>query len=116
MRRYDQWEEVLAPSSKDLKHIDNLKEGYYLVGTGDTGAAGALLCIGLIYFLIVIICSPILNPPPKLENSQSADIKLSLTTPAVMRTHQFWCLFIVFFSIASTGIGMISVSKSMFKE
>lgn len=132
-------QEVVAASSADLAKLPyDLAEGYYLVGSGATGAAPALAIAGGAYFLAMLAsAATIRNPPPGYvpegyappaaagdkEGSSPAPAVASpgssippgrnVSVDTVMKTPQYWLLGTTFFAMATGGMGMLSVAKPM---
>ena len=108
----------------------------YVVGSGNTGAAGALLVCSAIYATTMLSCAltlrrphPSYTPPGAPAVAAASDDKdgAPAAAPAVMatgnvplsavaRTPQFWGMGTVFFCLASGGMGIFSVAKPMMNE
>jgi len=99
--------------------------GVYVVGTGDTGAAGTFLTLGIVYFLIMIIASFMYRvpaqdwkpegwtPPDKDESSKSMITQNNVNIDQALKTPQFWKLWVVLCFNVTAGIGVIGVAKTM---
>ena len=102
--------------------------GVYVVGTGNTGATGAFLTLGIVYFVIMIIASfqyrvpaegwaPKGYTPPTPEESESKMKTLdNVHINQAIKTPQFYQLWIVLCFNVSAGIGVIGVAKTMMSE
>ncbi|MBF96314.1 MAG: MFS transporter [Pelagibacterales bacterium] len=102
--------------------------GVYVVGTGNTGATGAFLTLGIVYFIIMIIASfqyrvpaegwaPKGYTPPTPEESASKMKTLdNVHINQAIKTPQFYQLWIVLCFNVSAGIGVIGVAKTMMSE
>ncbi len=102
--------------------------GVYIVGTGNTGATGAFLTLGIVYFIIMIIASfqyrvpaegwaPKGYKPPSREESAAKMKTLdNVHINQAIKTPQFYQLWIVLCFNVSAGIGVIGVAKTMMSE
>ena len=102
--------------------------GVYIVGTGNTGATGAFLTLGIVYFIIMIIASfqyrvpaegwaPKGYKPPSPEESAAKMKTLdNVHINQAIKTPQFYQLWIVLCFNVSAGIGVIGVAKTMMSE
>ena len=102
--------------------------GVYVVGTGNTGATGAFLTLGIVYFIIMIIASfqyrvpaegwkPKGYTPPTPEESAAKMKTLdNVHINQAIKTPQFYQLWIVLCFNVSAGIGVIGVAKTMMSE
>lgn len=132
-------QEVVAASAADLAKLPyDLAEGYYLVGSGATGAAPALAIAGGAYFLAMLAsAATIRNPkpgyvpegyappaapgdkegsgaaPPVASPGSSIAPGRNVSVDTVMKTPQYWLLGTTFFAMATGGMGMLSVAKPM---
>lgn len=119
-------EVVLATSSDLVKLPYDLAEGYYLVGSGNTGAAAALACCGFATFSAMSLSALALrHPGPGYLPPLSTDSSQSTTTPlahnnvhcdTVMKVPQFYMLALMFFAMSGGGMAVISVAKPMMSE
>ena len=121
-------EVVVASASEAAKMVIPGDAGVYVVGTGNTGAQGAFMTLGICYFIVMIIASfsyrvpaegwkPEGWTPPSDDESQ----KRMITTNHVhinqaLKTPQFWFLWIVLCFNVTAGIGVIGVAKTMMTE
>lgn len=122
-------EVVLAGAAELAKIPYALAEGFYVVGSGSTGAAEALAIMGAAYFT-VIMSSALMLKAPHSNYTEAFNAKLALnkttsTTTTVtndvsledaMKAPQFYLLGTTFFCLASGGMGMFSVAKPMMSE
>lgn len=118
--------EVIVASAGEIS--GNLKEGVYVVGTGNTGAAGTFITLGLVYFIVMTVAAfsyrvpakdwkPEGWEPPaqdvsarKMISSRHVDIDVAL------KTSQFYLLWTVLCLNVTAGIGVIGVAKTMMRE
>lgn len=100
--------------------------GVYVIGTGNTGAAGTFLTLGIVYFIVMVIAAfsyrvPAKDwkpegwtPPNKKTNKMithnNVDIDQALKTP------QFWQMWVMLCFNVTAGIGVIGVAKTMMSE
>jgi len=120
-------EVVLAGKAELAKLPYVLSEGFYVVGSGSTGAAEALAFMGATYFSIMLTSAlvmkkphPSYQPPSALATSGAqkpvvapvADVSLEDT----MKMPQFHLLGVTFFCVATGGMGLLSVAKPMMSE
>jgi len=122
--------QVVVASAPDLSllHFEGLSEGVYLAGTGTTGSGQALLCLGAAYFGI-IFASSLAYRVPWAGYTVATELKASTasTTQAenpmitkndvhidtIVRTPQFWQMWLVFTGITSAGMGVVSMAKTL---
>ena len=102
--------------------------GVYVVGTGNTGAAGAFLTLGIVYFIIMIIAAfqyrvPAegwkpegYEPPSEAESAAKMKTLNNVHINQAIKTPQFYQLWIVLCFNVSAGIGVIGVAKTMMSE
>lgn len=126
--------EVVYATAQDLVNFPGLTEGFYLVGTGSTGAALTLMCMGASFFVCMAtssllfrtyptpapqqIAHPVQSPATAAANATPAAVTSGATAFNVhfqdaMRTPQFWQVWVVFASLATAGMATISVAKTM---
>jgi len=125
-------QEVVYANMADIKTLsatwsETLQEGFYLVGSGSTGAAESLGTMGVVYFSVMSISSLILQrphpnyipagyTPPAPSDGASSQLSSNVRVDTAMKTPQFWSLFGVFACIATGGMGLFSVAKPMMTE
>ncbi|MEM9853737.1 MAG: OFA family MFS transporter [Pseudomonadota bacterium] len=99
--------------------------GVYVVGTGNTGAAGAFMTLGIVYFIVMMIAAFQYRVPRegwKPEGWEPAPAKGGMVTrnnvhiDEAHKTPQFWLLWIVLCFNVTAGIGVIGVAKTMINE
>lgn len=119
--------EVVLANTLDLsKFNNNLLEGLYYVGTGNTGAASALVVSGIIYSSLMLASAFYIKRPTPDHNlrlktvntdtTQLPIIKGNVHVDNVMRTPQFWFLAGTFYCLGTGGMGVFSVAKPMILE
>ena len=121
-------EVVVASASEAAKMAIPGDPGVYIVGTGNTGAAGAFLTLGVVYFIIMIIAAfqyrvPAegwlpegYKPPSKDESASKMKTLNNVHINQAIKTPQFYQLWIVLCFNVSAGIGVIGVAKTMMSE
>ena len=117
-------EVVYATSGELLKlPYDGLMEGYYLVGTGNTGVAASLATIGAMYAMTVFGSSLIIRRPPAghlpagyCPPASQAGAGASVHVDNLFKTPQFWLLFSASTLLATGGMGILSVAKPMIQS
>jgi len=124
-------QEVVHVTAKELSHLpfDGLQEGYYLAGTGSTGAAMALGTMAAAYCCITGISPFLLKNPPEGFMSDYKPSAKSTRFPdnhvldsgfvafdKAARTPQIFAMTAILFCSASGGIGLISVAKPMMSQ
>ena len=110
--------EVVYASSAELSKLsyEGLAEGYYLVGSGNTGVASALACLGAIYATTVVGSALMIRrpapgfvpagwTPPAAGTTAMAVGNVDVAT--VMKTPQFWFLFSTSTLLATGGMGLM---------
>lgn len=100
--------------------------GVYVVGTGDTGAAGTFLTLGIVYFIVMMIAAFSYRVPaegwrpagwtPAPSNARSLITRNHVHIDRALRTPQFWQLWIMLCFNVTAGIGVIGVAKTMMSE
>lgn len=135
--------EVIQCGPAELAKLPyDLVQGYYMVGSGSTGAAQALGVLGLGYFSIMMLSAatiksphpsvaPMFAPPvaaPAVEDKKNITSSTTASaTPATvtpyeitfddaMRAPQFYMLGVTFFCLSAGGLGLFSVAKPMMSE
>ena len=98
----------------------------YLIGT--IGIANTFYLMGSIYFLVILISSLYLAPPPKnwtpnAKKNIAGNQKLKhvpavvqFTAGEAVKTRSFWLLWLMFFINISCGISIISAASPMAQE
>lgn len=135
--------ECVQAGAADIAKIGyDLPEGFYAVGTGNTGTAEGLAIMGAIYTATILASALSIKKPPadyaaklmaELEaksgesGAGAADkgkgeaaappVELEhITVDAAMKKPQFWLLGGSFYCMATGGMGMASVAKPMMGE
>jgi len=121
-------EVVIASASEAAKMAIPGDAGVYVVGTGNTGAAGTFLTLGIVYFVVMMIAAfsyriPAKgwkpagwNPPQKSESAKRMISHDHVHIDQALKTPQFWMLWIVLCFNVTAGIGVIGVAKTMMTE
>lgn len=122
--------QVVVASTSDLSllHFEGLSEGVYLAGTGTTGAGQALLCLGAGYFGIMLASALAYRLPwdgytvAAVESKAGANDK-SIDNPMItkenvhidniLKTPQFWQMWLVFAGVTTAGMGLVSMAKTL---
>ena len=116
--------EVVIASAEQAASFGG-EAGVYVVGTGDTGAAGAFLTLGIVYFIVMVFAAFQYRVPRegwKPEGWEPAPAKSGMVTQnnvhidQAIKTRQFWLLWIVLCFNVTAGIGVIGVAKTMINE
>lgn len=120
--------EVVLANGGDLAKLPypSLMEGYYVVGSGNTGAASALGCLGVLYLTTMVTSAFAIRRPaagyvpegytPPVTEAGSAATVGNVHFDTVLKTPQFWLLGTTFFCVATGGMGLFSVAKPMMNE
>ena len=99
--------------------------GVYVVGTGNTGAAGAFMTLGIVYFIVMMIAAFQYRVPREgwkpagWEPKPAAGGMVTRNHVHIDQAHktpQFWLLWIVLCFNVTAGIGVIGVAKTMINE
>ncbi|WP_323019225.1 OFA family MFS transporter [Pararhodobacter sp.] len=99
--------------------------GVYVIGTGNTGAAGTFMTLGVVYFIVMILAAfqyrvPAPNwKPAGWEPKPVASGMVSqnhVHIDQALKTPQFWQLWIMLCFNVTAGIGVIGVAKTMMSE
>ncbi|MEM8577266.1 MAG: OFA family MFS transporter [Pseudomonadota bacterium] len=99
--------------------------GVYVVGTGNTGASGAFMTLGIVYFIVMIIAAFQYRVPRegwKPEGWEPKPVASGMVTrnnvdiDQALKTPQFWLLWVVLCFNVTAGIGVIGVAKTMINE
>ncbi len=121
-------QEVVNATAGDLAKLPyQLNEGLYLVGTGNTGAAEALMVMGSVYFTLIFSSALTLKKPhpsfvpsgmatPATTTSTTSAITPNINVDQAMSTPQFYLLGTTFFCLATGGMGLFSVAKPLMSE
>lgn len=118
--------EVVLATAGDLSKFPNtLAEGFYYVGTGNTGAAAALALYGGVSSLIMICCAFLIKKPapgylPKgytpPTTTGTTVSTLNVHVDKVMKTPQYWLLASSVYMLGTGAVGFFSVAKPMMSE
>ena len=117
-------EVVFATSGEILKlPYEGLAEGFYLVGSGNTGVAASLLTIGALYSSIILSSALLIRRPPAgwlppgyWPPPSQAGGGASVPLENLFRTPQFWLLFSTASLLTMGGMGIMSVAKPMIQS
>ena len=121
-------EVVVANASEAAAMIIPGDPGVYVVGTGNTGAQGAFLTLGIVYFIVMMLAAfsyrvPAPDWKPKgwspdtsKDKENSMVTKNNVHIDQAIKTPQFWQLWIVLCFNVTAGIGVIGVAKTMMTE
>ncbi|MEM8694153.1 MAG: OFA family MFS transporter [Pseudomonadota bacterium] len=99
--------------------------GVYVIGTGNTGAAGAFMTLGIVYFCVMIFAAFQYRVPKegwKPEGWEPKPAASGMVTrnnvhiDEALKTPQFWLLWVVLCFNVTAGIGVIGVAKTMINE
>jgi len=119
-----QMTEVVYATAGDLAKLpfSGLSEGFYVVGSGNTGVGTGLMALGAIYGAAVMGSAMVIKKPapgylpagytPPASAAGGASVDVS----TVMKTPQFWLLFSTSTLLATGGMGLISVAKPMMSD
>ena len=118
----DSMKEVVYATATDLAKLpySDLAEGFYLVGSGNTGVAGALATMSAIYGTLVVSSAFLMKRPypgyvpqgwtPPVSASGAVQ---NVNAETVLKTPQFWLLFTTSTLLCTGGMGLMSVAKPM---
>lgn len=120
-------EVVLAQAADLAKVSGNMAEGFYYIGTGNTGAAAALATCGLIYTGMMLACAFFIKKPApgykpagfiasQAGNVPGANLPGNVHSNVVMKTPQYWFLVTSLYCLATGAFGILSVAKPMMLE
>lgn len=134
-RRYaevagQQLEVVIASASDMLKAPVPGPEGVYVVGTGDTGATGVFITLGIVYLIVMTIAAFSFRVPAKdwkpegwepkpVEKGKGKNALISdnhVHIDQALRTPQFYQLWLMLCLNVTAGIGVIGVAKTMISD
>ncbi|MEM1430394.1 MAG: OFA family MFS transporter [Pseudomonadota bacterium] len=99
--------------------------GVYVVGTGNTGAAGTFMTLGIVYLCVMVFAAFQYRVPAegwKPEGWEPKPVASGMVTDnhvhidQALRTPQFWFLWVVLCFNVTAGIGVIGVAKTMINE
>ncbi len=102
--------------------------GVYLAGTGDVGAVGTFVTLGIGYFLVMLAAAMLYRlpaadwrpagwTPPDPEAARRRMISQhNVTISSAVRTPQFYLLWIVLCFNVTAGIGILGTAKTMMGE
>jgi len=118
-----QLQEVVYATAADLAKLpyDGLVEGFYVVGSGNTGVTAGLATMGAIYASNILLASLIMKKPgqgylpagytpPQTTGGGNVPVDNLLKTP------QFWLLWSTATLLATGGMGLMSVAKPMIQN
>jgi len=118
-------QEVVYATSGDLLKLpyEGLAEGFYLVGSGNTGVSASLAAIGAMYAATVFTSAMIIKrpapgylpagyTPPATQAGSGANVHVD----NLFKTPQFWFLFSTSTLLATGGMGLMSVAKPMIQS
>jgi len=120
-----QLQEVVYATTSELAKLpyEGLSEGFYLVGSGNTGVAASLATIGAIYAATVFASSLLIKRPPPnylpegyTPPTSAAGSGSNVHVDTVLKTPQFWFLFSTSTLLCTGGMGLISVAKPMIQN
>merc|ERR1719360_166568 len=121
----DSMQEVVYATAADLAKLpySDLAEGFYVVGSGNTGVAGALGIIAAIYGASVMTSALIMKKPAPgyvpegwTPPAAAAGGGFNVDVNTVLKTPQFWLLFSTSTLLCTGGMGLMSVAKPMISE
>jgi len=124
-----QMREVVVVGANDVAGmIVRGAEGVYVVGTGNVGAAGTFVTLGLIYLVVMLVAAFSYrvpapgwkpagwSPPSEAQRSKRMISTHDVDIDEALRTRQFWQLWIVLCFNVTAGIGVLSVAQTMMTE
>jgi len=120
----DKLQEVVFATTADLAKLpyQGLEEGFYLVGSGNTGVATSLALIGALYTSTIVASSLMIKKPvdgylPAGYNPPAtAGSGMNVPVDNLLKTPQFWLLFSTSTLLATGGMGLMSVAKPMIQN
>lgn len=120
-------------SSNVTSHL--VDGGTYIIGTGSTGAAATMLIMGSGYLVTILVSSMFTKLPHSdfdpIRTASQREIGRetrgddpnqqithhhSMSVEEAFKTPQFWCMWIAFGALSSTGMGCISTAKTIMSE
>jgi len=118
-----QVQEVVYATAADLAKLpyDGLLEGFYVVGSGNTGVTASLATIGAIYGVNILLASLIMKRPPQDYlpagyTPPQASGGANVPVDNLLKTPQFWLLWSTATLLATGGMGLMSVAKPMIQN
>lgn len=116
--------EVVFATAADLAKLpyQGLSEGYYLVGSGNTGVATSLAAIGALYCGAIVASSLLIKKPADgylpagYIPPQTSGSAMNVPVDNLLKTPQFWLLFSTATLLATGGMGLMSVAKPMIQN
>merc|ERR1719187_1863620 len=116
-------QEVVFATASDLAKLpyDGLLEGFYIVGSGNTGVSAGLATIGALYGANILLASLLIKKPQPgylppgytpPETSGGANVPVD----NLLKTPQFWLLWSTATLLATGGMGLMSVAKPMIQN
>jgi len=119
-----QMQEVVYATAADLAKLpyDGLAEGFYLVGSGNTGVALSLASIGAVYTAMVFGSALMIRRPPPgyipagYTPPETSAAGANVHVDTVLKTPQFWFLWTTCTLLATGGMGLMSVAKPMIQN
>jgi len=121
-------QEVVFATSSDLAKLPypDLAEGWYLVGSGNTGVAAGLATMGAAYFTAIFLSSLMIKRPPAgylpagytppAASAGGAALPGNVPVDNLLKTPQFWLLWSTATLLATGGMGLMSVAKPMIQN
>jgi MFS family permease len=120
---------VIVLSAKEAAQLPQpLQAGVYVIGTGSAGVAETFVVLGVGYFLVMIVAAFSYRlpapgwkpegwkPPSDEEAARSMITTHTVGVDAVLRTPQFYLLWIVLCFNVTAGIGVLGVAKTMLSD
>eukprot|EP00397_Hematodinium_sp_SG-2012_P050979 GEMP01059495.1.p1 GENE.GEMP01059495.1~~GEMP01059495.1.p1 ORF type:complete len:397 (+),score=57.96 GEMP01059495.1:92-1282(+) len=123
--QYYNGQEVVYATHSDLASLamgKTLEEGFYLVGSGDTGASAAFLTLAATYGSVMALgaicmrvpkegwCPPHWTPPPEVNLATSVHYKQALHSP------QFYLLWTAVMGNACSGMALETTRRRTLKS
>lgn len=109
-------QEVVYATTSDLAKLPypDLSEGWYLVGSGNTGVAAGLATMGAVYFSAIFLSSLMIKRPPTgylpagytppAASSGGGAAVGNVPVDNLLKTPQFWLLWSTA-TLLATGMG-----------
>ena len=117
---------VVVAYASDIANspFPDLLEGVYVVGSGSTGVAETLGIFGGLYFLSMGAAALSYRSAPKgfaplgwsPKVASAGAVERYVPIDNVMKTPQFWLCFTILGSLATSGLAVASVAKTMIRE